>query len=44
MMSIVAPKIYSVLLLGDAHSGKSALIESLRKYADPGYIINTGGH
>ncbi|KAG0359689.1 hypothetical protein BG005_000315 [Podila minutissima] len=32
---------YSVLFLGETQSGKSTLIESLKQYANPDYIINT---
>ncbi|KAG0023908.1 hypothetical protein BGZ82_010621, partial [Podila clonocystis] len=35
----VAPK-YSVLILGSTQAGKSALIEHIRSYADPGYAID----
>lgn len=31
---------YNILFLGEAQSGKSTLIEHLRKYADPSYTIN----
>ncbi|KAG0359707.1 hypothetical protein BG005_000333 [Podila minutissima] len=32
-------KSYNILFLGETQSGKSTLIEFLRKYADPGYTI-----
>ncbi|KAG0025666.1 hypothetical protein BGZ82_009894 [Podila clonocystis] len=31
---------YNILFLGETQSGKSTLIESLKKYADPDYTIN----
>ncbi|KAF9351855.1 hypothetical protein BGX26_010188 [Mortierella sp. AD094] len=35
-----AQKIFNVLLLGEAQSGKSTFIEYVKKYADPDYTIN----
>ncbi|KAG0341635.1 hypothetical protein BG000_008447 [Podila horticola] len=40
MTATVTPMTYNILFLGESQSGKSALIESLRRYADPSYIIN----
>ncbi|KAG0339544.1 hypothetical protein BG004_006775, partial [Podila humilis] len=31
---------YNVLILGETQAGKSTLIEALRKYADPNYVID----
>ncbi|KAF9310886.1 hypothetical protein BG003_008011 [Podila horticola] len=36
-----APKEYTVLFLGETQSGKSSLVEALKKYADPDYIVNS---
>ncbi|KAG0339543.1 hypothetical protein BG004_006774 [Podila humilis] len=36
------PTVYNILCLGETQSGKSTLIESLRKYADPKCEINRG--
>ncbi|KAI9242897.1 MAG: hypothetical protein BYD32DRAFT_402124 [Podila humilis] len=33
---------YNILILGETQSGKSTLIESLKKYANPEYTINIG--
>ncbi|KAF9323818.1 hypothetical protein BG006_001117 [Podila minutissima] len=35
-----APPTYNVLFLGETQSGKSTLIEHLKKYADPSYTVN----
>ncbi|KAG0090791.1 hypothetical protein BGZ93_009134 [Podila epicladia] len=34
------PKVYNILFLGETQSGKSTLIEHLKKYADPKYVVN----
>ncbi|KAF9381379.1 hypothetical protein CPB97_007793 [Podila verticillata] len=34
------PSIYNILFLGETQSGKSTLIEHLKKYANPGYEVN----
>ncbi|KAF9310892.1 hypothetical protein BG003_008017 [Podila horticola] len=34
------PAEYNILCLGETQSGKSTLIESLKKYADPDYVVN----
>lgn len=31
---------HSVLVLGSTHAGKSALIQHIKKYADPGYVMD----
>ncbi|KAG0334538.1 hypothetical protein BG000_008245 [Podila horticola] len=33
------PKVYNILFLGETQSGKSTLIEHLKKYADPNYVV-----
>ncbi|KAF9278116.1 hypothetical protein BGZ74_003171, partial [Mortierella antarctica] len=35
-------KTYNVLVLGETQSGKSTLIEHIRRYADPEVVFNTG--
>ncbi|KAF9309952.1 hypothetical protein BG003_009118 [Podila horticola] len=39
-MAILQPK-YSVLVMGKTQAGKSTLIEHIKKYANPGYNIDT---
>lgn len=40
--SVAPPYTYNILFLGEIQSGKSTLIERIKKkYADSGYIINT---
>ncbi|KAI9242874.1 MAG: hypothetical protein BYD32DRAFT_402060 [Podila humilis] len=39
-MARVGPSNYNILFLGETQSGKTALIESLRKYAHPSHTIN----
>ncbi|KAG0011604.1 hypothetical protein BGZ82_002949, partial [Podila clonocystis] len=34
------PAEYNILFLGETQSGKSTLIESLKKYADPDCVVN----
>ncbi|KAF9414633.1 hypothetical protein BGZ94_000330 [Podila epigama] len=36
-----SPKVYNVLVLGETQSGKSTLVEFMKKYADPSVAINT---
>ncbi|KAG0075852.1 hypothetical protein BGZ93_011146 [Podila epicladia] len=36
-----ATSAYNILFLGEVQSGKSTLIESLKRYADPNYIFDT---
>ncbi|KAF8925449.1 hypothetical protein BGZ52_006883, partial [Haplosporangium bisporale] len=40
MSASAPPSTYNILFLGEVLSGKSTLIEHLKKYADPGYTIN----
>jgi len=40
MAKSAPPSTYNVLFLGETQSGKSTLIEHLRKYADPDYVVN----
>ncbi|KAF9368494.1 hypothetical protein CPB97_004552, partial [Podila verticillata] len=39
-MARVGPSNYSIVFLGETQSGKTALIESLKKYAHPSHTIN----
>ncbi|KFH69357.1 hypothetical protein MVEG_04170 [Podila verticillata NRRL 6337] len=40
MSASAPPSTYNILFLGEVLSGKSTLIEHLKKYADPGYTVN----
>lgn len=40
LAAVDSPVTYNILFLGESQSGKSTLIEFLKKYADPDYTIN----
>ncbi|KAG0038658.1 hypothetical protein BGZ82_011311 [Podila clonocystis] len=40
MATSAPPSTYNILFLGETQSGKSTLIEALKKYSDPEYTVN----
>ncbi|KAF9389855.1 hypothetical protein CPB97_010493 [Podila verticillata] len=40
MSALASHSIHNILVLGEVISGKSTLIEALKKYADPNYTVN----
>ncbi|KAF9337183.1 hypothetical protein BG006_005904 [Podila minutissima] len=40
MSELAVPSTYNILFLGEVLSGKSTLVEALKKYADPSYTVN----